>query len=133
MNTSSTNKKSLLQALEEIQHEITEAEELDFEKLNFEDDDYSDDDYYHEPSEAEEWYDFDPDCQGGLLKIKVRNNNVNTALRMLKRKTKEDLALLKEREYFEKPSESRNKAKQAAKLREKRRQKGQSNDKNKQF
>ena len=62
MNTSSTNKKSLLQALEEIQHEITEAEELDFEKLNFEDDDYSDDDYYHEPSEADEWYDFDPAC-----------------------------------------------------------------------
>ena len=53
---------------------------------------------------------------------------MNTALRMLKRKTKEELALLKEREYFEKPSESRNKAKQAAKLREKRRQ---SNDKNK--
>ena len=63
MNTSSTDRKSLLQALEEIQHEIAETEELDFEKLNFEDDDYSDDDdYYHEPSEAEEWYDFDPDC-----------------------------------------------------------------------
>ena len=63
MNTSSTNKKSLLQALEEISHEIAETEELDFDKLNFEDDDYSDeDDYYHEPSEAEEWYDFDPDC-----------------------------------------------------------------------
>ena len=42
---------------------------------------------------------------------------------MLKRKTKEDLALLKDREYFEKPSEIRNQAKQAAKLREKRRQK----------
>ena len=63
MNTSSTDRKSLLQALEEIQHEIAETEELDFDKLNFEDDDYSDeDDYYHEPSEAEEWYDFDPDC-----------------------------------------------------------------------
>ena len=67
------------------------------------------------------------------MKIKVRNNNVNTALRMLKRKTKEDLALLKDREYFEKPSELRNQAKQAAKLREKRRQERQSNDKNKQF
>ena len=62
MNTSSTDRKSLLQALEEIQHEIAETEELDFEKLNFEDDDYSEEDYYHEPSEAEEWYDFDPDC-----------------------------------------------------------------------
>ena len=67
------------------------------------------------------------------MKIKVRNNNVNTALRMLKRKTKEDLALLKDREYFEKPSEIRNQAKQAAKLREKRRQEKQKNDKNKQF
>ena len=67
------------------------------------------------------------------MKIKVRNNNINTALRMLKRKTKEDLALLKDREYFEKPSEIRNQAKQAAKLREKRRQERQSNDKNKQF
>lgn len=64
------------------------------------------------------------------MKIKVRNNNINTALRMLKKKTKEDLALLKDREYFEKPSETRNRAKQAAKLREKRRQR---NDKNKQF
>ena len=52
---------------------------------------------------------------------------------MLKRKTKEDLALLKDREYFEKPSEIRNRAKQAAKLREKRRQERQSNDKNKHF
>ena len=67
------------------------------------------------------------------MKIKVRNNNINTALRMLKRKTKEDLALLKDREYFEKPSEIRNQAKQAAKLREKRRQERQRNDKNKQY
>ena len=52
---------------------------------------------------------------------------------MLKRKTKEDLALLKDREYFEKPSEIINQAKQAAKLREKRRQERQRNDKNKQF
>ena len=52
---------------------------------------------------------------------------------MLKRKTKGDLALLKDREYFEKPSERRNQAKQAAKLREKRRQERQRNDKNKQF
>ena len=63
------------------------------------------------------------------MKIKVRNNNINTALRMLKRKTKEDLALLKDREYFEKPSETRNQAKQAAKLREKRRQERQKNEK----
>ena len=67
------------------------------------------------------------------MNIKVRNNNITTALRMLKRKTKEDLALLKDREYFEKPSEIRNQAKQAAKLREKRRQERQRHDKNKQF
>ncbi len=67
------------------------------------------------------------------MKIKVRNNNINTALRMLKRKTKEDLALLKDREYFEKPSEIRNKAKQAAKLKKKRRQERQRHEKNKQF
>ena len=64
MNTSSTNKK-LLEALEEIQEVIAEEKELDFESLDFEsrDDIFDDDDnYYYEPTEAEEWYDFDPDC-----------------------------------------------------------------------
>jgi len=61
MNTSSTNKRFAIldKELEEIILEVEEEEkELDFESLNFEDDD----DYYHEPTEAEEWYDFDPDC-----------------------------------------------------------------------
>lgn len=66
MNTSSTNRnKTLLEALEEIQEVITEEKELDFESLDFESrDDIFDDeeDYYYEPTEAEEWYDFDPDC-----------------------------------------------------------------------
>ena len=64
MNTSSTN-KTLLEALEEIQEVIAEEKELDFESLDFESrDDIFDDeeDYYYEPTEAEEWYDFDPDC-----------------------------------------------------------------------
>jgi len=67
------------------------------------------------------------------MRIQVRNNNINTALRLLKKKTKEGLAELKDREYFEKPSEIRNKAKQAAKLREKRRQGKQNEKRNKQF
>ena len=66
MNTSSTNRnKTLLEALEEIQEVIAEEKELDFESLDFESrDDIFDDeeDYYYEPTEAEEWYDFDPDC-----------------------------------------------------------------------
>ena len=67
MNTSSTNrKKTILEALEEIQEVIAEEKELDFESLDFEsrDDIFDDDDhdYYYEPTEAEEWYDFDPDC-----------------------------------------------------------------------
>jgi len=66
MNTSSTNRnKTLLEALEEMQEVIAEEKELDFESLDFESrDDIFDDeeDYYYEPTEAEEWYDFDPDC-----------------------------------------------------------------------
>ena len=60
MNTSSTNKRFAIldKELEEIILEVEEEEkELDFESLNFEDDDY-----YHEPTETDEWYDFDPDC-----------------------------------------------------------------------
>ena len=42
-----------------------EEKELNFESLDFESrDDYFDEEYdhYNEPTEAEEWYDFDPDC-----------------------------------------------------------------------
>ena len=50
----------------EEKNEVEEEEkELNFESLDFESrDDYfdDDDDYYYEPTEAEEWYDFDPDC-----------------------------------------------------------------------
>lgn len=67
------------------------------------------------------------------MKIQVRNNNINTALRLLKKKTKESLADVKEREHYEKPSAVKNRNKQAAKLREKRRQ-GKDNERNnKQF
>ena len=57
------------------------------------------------------------------MRIKVKNNNVETALRIFKRKTKESnlLNILREKEYYEKPSSKRNRKKSAAKLREKRR------------
>lgn len=68
MNTSSTNKRYAVldKELEAIILEVEEEEkELNFESLDFEsrDDIFDDDeDYYYEPTEAEEWYDFDPDC-----------------------------------------------------------------------
>jgi len=58
------------------------------------------------------------------LKVRVRNDNVEGALKIMKRKLKESDKLLqvREREHYEKPSTRRNKKKAAAKLREKRRQ-----------
>jgi len=63
------------------------------------------------------------------MKIKVRNNNINSALRMFKRKTKDVIIEVKSRQEFEKPCLKRNKAKAAAKLREKRRQQRNGHDK----
>jgi ribosomal protein S21 len=57
------------------------------------------------------------------MKVKVRNNNVDSALKVLKRKMKEPLAELRERTHYEKPCDARNAAKQAAKIRERKRQK----------
>lgn len=56
--------------------------------------------------------------------VKTRGNNVEGALKVLKRKLKENdlFQTLKQREHFEKPSEKRNRKKAAAKLREQRRQ-----------
>ena len=68
MNTSSTNKRYAIldKELEAIILEVEEEEkELNFESVDFESrDDYFDEEYdhYYEPTEAEEWYDFDPDC-----------------------------------------------------------------------
>tara|TARA_B100001093_G_C26773231_1_gene991132 strand:+ start:1065 stop:1271 length:207 start_codon:yes stop_codon:yes gene_type:complete len=58
------------------------------------------------------------------MKVRVRNNNVEGALRILKRKMKEEnlITRLKEMERYEKPTAKRNKSKSAAKLREQRRQ-----------
>ena len=60
------------------------------------------------------------------MRVKVKNNNVDVALRIFKRKLKESEKLidLRKKEYYEKPSEKRNRAKSAAVLREKRRQGG---------
>jgi ribosomal protein S21 len=43
--------------------------------------------------------------------IKVRNNNLNAALRVFKRLYSEKVFEYKERRYYEKPSETRAKAK----------------------
>lgn len=55
------------------------------------------------------------------MKVKVRNNNVEKALRVFKKKCSEVIFEYREREYFEKPSVARHKAKKAAIAREKRR------------
>jgi len=58
------------------------------------------------------------------MKVKVRGTNVEGALRILKRKVKENnlFADLREKGFYEKPCQQRNRKKSAAKLREKRRQ-----------
>ena len=61
--------------------------------------------------------------QGTDIKIVVRNNNVDSALRVLKRKTKDSLIDLRTKEFYEKPSGKRNRMKQSAKTREHKRQK----------
>lgn len=55
------------------------------------------------------------------MKVKVRNNNVDKALRIFKRKCNEVVFEYREREYYESPSEKRHKAKKAAVKRERRR------------
>jgi len=55
------------------------------------------------------------------MDIKVKNGNVEKALRILKRRSLEKLFEVRERQYYLKPSEARQKRKKAAKLRELRR------------
>jgi len=61
------------------------------------------------------------------MRVRVKNNNVESAIRTLKRKTKDSLNDLRSKEFFEKPSLQRNKAKQAARIRERKRQKDANN------
>lgn len=53
------------------------------------------------------------------LRVEVRNNDVNFALRKFKKKVQEDgiLQELRKREFYEKPSMKRKKAKAAARAR----------------
>lgn len=56
------------------------------------------------------------------MKVLVKNGNVEKALRTLKRKNKEKLLELRERQYYTKPCQQRNEKKQAAVIRERKRQ-----------
>ena len=67
--------------------------------------------------------------QGTDIRILVRNNNVDSALRVLKRKTKDKLVELKDKGYHEKRSEKRHRMLQAAKVREHKRQKDENKTK----
>jgi small subunit ribosomal protein S21 len=53
------------------------------------------------------------------LAVEVRNNDINFALRKFKKKVQEDGILqdIRKREFFEKPSETRKKAKAAGRAR----------------
>lgn len=55
------------------------------------------------------------------MSVKVRNNNINAALRVFKRMYSDKMFDFKEKQYFEKPSRKRAKAKLAAKGRERKR------------
>ena len=56
------------------------------------------------------------------MRVRVKNNNVDSALRILKRKTKDTLIDLRDKQYYEKNSAKRHKAKASATVRERKRQ-----------
>lgn len=58
------------------------------------------------------------------MQVKVKNGNVEGALRTLKRKVQNDglILELRARQYYEKPSGKRNRKKQAAVVRERKRE-----------
>lgn len=57
------------------------------------------------------------------MQVKVRNGNVESALRMFKKKSTEIIWEVREREYYEKPSITRKTARKAAAKREQKRNK----------
>jgi len=63
-------------------------------------------------------------CGEYRMTVKVRNGNVEQALRLFKRKITEDNKLFdyREKEYYEKPCQKRNKKKSSAVMRERKRQ-----------
>lgn len=56
------------------------------------------------------------------MRVKVRNNNVDKALSIFKRKCNPIILEVKARQRYEKPAVARNRAKRMAEVREKRRQ-----------
>ncbi len=56
-----------------------------------------------------------------MIEVKVKNNNIDKALRILKRKIKEDrlFVTLREREFYRKPSDVKREKKAKARLRNK--------------
>lgn len=56
------------------------------------------------------------------MKVKVRNNNIESALRVFKKRSSETVFEYRERQYYEGPAAQRHRAKKAAKTREHRRQ-----------
>ncbi len=56
-----------------------------------------------------------------MIEVKVKHNNIEKALSIFKRKVKDSKMLLElqQREYYEKPSTKRRKARLKAKLRQK--------------
>ena len=56
------------------------------------------------------------------MQVKVRNNNVESALRVFKKKSSEVIFEVRERESYKSPSAKRHRAKKSAIARERRRQ-----------
>ena len=56
------------------------------------------------------------------MKVKVRNNNVESAIRVFRKKCSETIFEFRERQYYDGPAAKRHQAKKAAKTRELRRQ-----------
>lgn len=61
------------------------------------------------------------------MKVKVRNGNVEAALRVFKKKSSEKLFELKNRRYYQKPSETKRLALLAATAREQKRRRKNEN------
>ena len=56
------------------------------------------------------------------MQVTVRNNNVDRALSIFKRKCSEVVMEVRNRQHYEKPTTARNKAKKLAQVREQKRQ-----------
>ena len=56
------------------------------------------------------------------MRVEVRNKNIESALRVFKKKTSDVILEVRKRQFYEKPTAKRNRLKKAAELREVRRQ-----------